>query len=86
MVNTRKFIISDELFSGFEMDIDLDCSESIIDIINTIKNELLSLLNNKNLCVLSQKLKDIDFHIHDHSFGDILLSEYDVIFFICSHC
>tara|TARA_B110001454_G_scaffold217085_1_gene241630 strand:+ start:1507 stop:1767 length:261 start_codon:yes stop_codon:yes gene_type:complete len=86
MVNTRKFIISDELFSGFEMDIDLDRNESIIDIINTIKNELLSLLDDKNLSVLSQKLKVIDFHIHDHGFGDILLSDTDTIFFICSHC
>ena len=86
MVNTRKFIISDELFSGFEMNVDLDCNASIIDVIKTIKKTLLSILDNNNLIILYQKLKDIDFHIHDYGFGDILLSESDTIFFICSHC
>ena len=31
-----------------------------------------------------EKLK-VDFHIHDHQFGDILLSEPNQEFYVCSH-
>lgn len=86
MVNKRKFIISDDLFSGFEIIVDLDEHESLIDIINTITNALLTILKEKKLNILSQKLELINFHIHNYNFADILLSEPDTIFYICNHC
>ena len=67
----------------------IDIKKSIYKKIEQIrKNDSIVSSNTSTipLKILSQKLKEIDFHIHDYGFGDILLSESDTIFFICSHC
>ena len=48
-----------------------------------------SILNNVNH--IENKLKKLEkekekFHIHDCEFGSILISEKEVIFYVCSHC
>ena len=84
MVNLRTFIISDELFSGFESIIDLDEVDSIEEIISIVVNKLSILLKNAKLQILFNKVSKTNFHIHDFSFTDILLNEN--IYYICNHC
>ena len=86
MVNKRKFIISDDLFSGFEADIDLDLVDSLADIINIINNIFLTILKNNKLYNLIEIFETKKFHIHDQIFTDILISEPGEIFYVCSHC
>ena len=86
MVNNRKFVLSDDLFQSFEMDIDLDVVETIEEIISLIVSMLLEALRENKLVNLENILNSRKFHVHDYSFEDVLLSESNAIFYICSHC
>ena len=81
--NIRKFISSSQLFSGFSCDINLDYCDSINHIINIFKNELLSILSLHNFETLIENVNRSNFHIHDNTFEEILLSNKDRIFYIC---
>jgi len=86
MNNMKKFIASSELFSGFEIVIDVNYHESIESIVEFFRNELINLFNENNLVNLSQKAKDSKFHIHTNSLEEILISNASTIYYICDHC
>ena len=80
----RKVEFSSAYFSGFNLIIDIRYYDSIQQIINYAKDNLLSVLKKYNFIILIQKFNDCDFHIHTHSLEDILLN--DNIIYICDHC
>ena len=84
MVNYRKVVISDKLFAGFVTLIDLDEINSINEIVNMVKDKLNNVLNENNLELLVNMLNNTNFHIHDFTFEDILLSESNKIFYVCN--
>ena len=86
MVNYRIFEISDELFGGFSIKIDLDTVESLEDIVKCVINELSTALKTNNLVMLVDKLEKKYFHIHGFAFGHILLSDESNTFYVCGHC
>ena len=86
MVNYRSFEISDELFSGFTLKIDLDHIHCLKDIIAHFYQVLSNILNDNNLDILLVKLNRKSFHIHDYTMTDLLLSDGNRIFYICGHC
>jgi hypothetical protein len=86
MVNFRKFTISDDLFSGFTRPVDLDIVENIEQIIKIVVGDLKTVFNNNNFDILRETVEKRNFHIHDYSFEDMLLSEPNTTFYICSHC
>ena len=86
MVNYRKFIISDDQFSGFSMVVDLDEVESLDDICSKMFDFIFKLLTKYNFIILLEKLNEKNFHIHDYTFESMLMSDSEKEFFICSHC
>jgi hypothetical protein len=86
MVNYRKFEISDELFGGFSIQIDLDTVESLEDIVKYMIGKLSTALKTTNLVMLVDKLEEKYFHIHGFDFGHILLSDKSDTFYVCGHC
>ena len=82
----RKFVVSCEIFSGYNSMIDITLIESIDDIITFFKKKLESVLKEHNLEALIEILKKTNFHIHSHTIEDILTSDINDIFFICNHC
>ena len=82
----RKFVVSCEIFSGYNNTIDITIIESIDDIITIFKDKLNSFLKEHNLEALIEILKKTNFHIHSHTFEEILTSDINDIFFICNHC
>jgi len=88
MVNLRKFCISDELFSGFEIMVDLDNVETLDNIIKEVLKNAIDVLEEKKFYILLRLLKDKvkRFHVHDYTFAEILISQPTDIFYICSHC
>lgn len=86
MVNNRTFQISDELFSGYSIQIDLDEIDNMKQIIDRIVNSLRNILKKNKLEILEIKLNKKNFHIHDVTFEQILLSQPNEVFWICSHC
>ena len=84
--NIRKFIASAELFSGYEVDIDLNYCNSLDDIVNTFYDDLHNLLNSYNLISLVNEVKRCRFHIHSFTFEDIVLSDKNNLYYVCDHC
>jgi hypothetical protein len=90
-MNLRTFIISAELFWGYKCQVDLDKVENLDDICKYVIKQLTNDLLSKNLVVLEEILNNkrghpkLDFHVHDVEFGDILLSDPDKEFYVCSH-
>ena len=86
MNSTRKFILSDETFQGFELNLDLDFYDSTEEICAHMKQNLTGFLENCNLESLLKIAKELHLHIHDIEFGTILISEPHQVFWVCSHC
>jgi hypothetical protein len=82
---TRKFIASSEIFSNFEVDISLYNITTIEDIIKIFVFSLKEVLEKNKLTMLVKMLEKKSFHIHNYSVEEILVSNYDSIFYICDH-
>lgn len=82
---TRKFIASSDLFSNFQIDISLYNVTTIEDIIKIFVNSLKEVLEQNNLTMLIEILKKRNFHIHNYTIEEILVSNYDSIFYVCDH-
>ena len=86
MVNNRTFSISGSIFNRYETVINLDLVNSNNDIIKIVLNRVKEDIKNYP-GLLEELVKDKKkFHIHDYKFGDILLSDPEKIFYVCSHC
>ena len=81
----RKFIISSETFSDYEMYISLYDISTIDDIINIMRNDLIEKLSALKLTNLVKKINNTNFHIHSNTIEDILVSKSEDIFYICDH-
>jgi len=84
MVNIRKFCISGGLFCGFRTYVDLDQSNNINSVITNVTANLKKHLD--TMTSLVEKIDKINYHIHDYSFEDMLLSNSTHIFYVCDHC
>ena len=69
MPNPRIFQVSDELFQGFTITIDLDYYDSNEEICCQMKQSLIGFFENHNLGRLMIKANELQLHIHDVDFG-----------------
>ena len=81
----RKFKISDKLFQGFEVTLDLDYFDSLEKICEQVKKTLLCHLEIYKFDTLVPELKNKDFHIHDQELGNILLMNEKETVWVCCH-
>ena len=84
--NIKRFICSSELFSSYELDIDVNFHDSINSIIEYFKNDMIELFNKHRLHGLVEQMNNTRFHIHSYTIEDILISEIETIYYICDHC
>ena len=87
MVNYRPVQFSHTLFWGFQRMVDLDEVESLQDIIDIMYIKLIAFLKQENLEILLKKLGETKqtLHIHNVTFGQILISQPKDIIYICDH-
>ncbi len=90
MVNIKNFVISDELFSGYSLLIDLDKMKNKEDIINELVYNLRMELKKLQLESLELKLIKCNFHIHDYEFEEIIKTnnnnnKFNNKFWVCNH-
>ena len=87
MVNLRTFQFSHDLFWGFKREIDLDEMESMQDCIDMMYIKLHNFLNFEDFEILIKKLEEgrKNLHIHNRTFGDILISDVKETIYICDH-
>jgi hypothetical protein len=88
MSNTRKFMISSDIWGGYTIFININQYRTIQEIVNHFKEQLKDMITTHNL---TEQLHDFQhrhnkFHIHNFTYNDILNSASDTIFFVCDHC
>tara|TARA_A100001015_G_scaffold263774_1_gene310953 strand:- start:316 stop:591 length:276 start_codon:yes stop_codon:yes gene_type:complete len=79
----RKFVCSDELFSGFSTFIDLREVETKEDICIKFKKILENVLQEYNFENLLDNLRKKIFHLNDIKMETILTSDIDDLFYVC---
>jgi hypothetical protein len=86
MPNTKKCNVSDELFSGFTIDVDLDYYYNTDELCKYVQDRLISSLDNVNLTGLASIAKQKKFHIHDKDIYKLRVLKSEEVVWICSHC
>ena len=82
----RKIIASSELFSGFEVIIDIRYFDTMDQIIKHFHKKLLSLFEDHKLDILRSECAQCKFHCHTHTFDEILMNLDQRDIYLCDHC
>ena len=82
----RLFVASSELFSGFQVDINITEIDTLDDIVKIFLDRLIKVLKDNKFTMLVKKLNETKFHIHSHTLEEILTSERNTILYVCNHC
>jgi hypothetical protein len=82
-----KLQISDSIWWGFNEEYDLENYHNIQGLIDSFLNYLETVLESLNLIPQKELLVKVkkDFHIHDKTFEDILMSADNDIIYVCRH-
>ena len=80
----RTFIFSSEIFSSYEVLTDIRYLDSIDEIIDFCKRDLIQTLRKHNLVNLIDKCENTQFHIHTHTLPEILLLDPEACIYLCS--
>ena len=81
----RKFICSDEHFSGYSCLIDVREVDTLEDIFDKFKKSLQNVLQELHFENLLDNLKKKRFHFHGVKMTEILTSDTEDIFYVCCH-
>ena len=73
--NIKRFICSSELFSSYELDIDVNFHDSIESIIEYFQNDMIELFNKHRLHGLVEQMNNTRFHIHSYTMEDMVISD-----------
>ena len=79
----RTFIFSSDIFSSYEVLADIRYLDSVDEIIDFCKRDLIQTLRKHHLVNLVEKCEQTQFHIHTHTFSEILLDSKACIY-LCS--
>jgi len=83
----RNFYFSSVTFSEYKVTIDIRYINTIEDIIQDCKNDLLKILKIYNFIQLIDTCNACKFHIHTHTLDEILSSTEEEKIYICDcHC
>lgn len=82
----RKCQISDELFGGFQIIVDLDFYYNTKELADYVKDKLIASFNKLHLGQLVVSVKNKNFHIHDKDIYDLRRGKKEDIIWICAHC
>lgn len=82
----KKIQISDELFWGFNMSININNFKSLREIADYLKKELINFLISNNLLNLKDYAEKLVLHNHQFNNYDDLYKTNDVIIYFCGAC
>jgi hypothetical protein len=85
--NMQKIIqISDELFWGYNMIIDINNYSSFEELGLAMKKDLINFLNTHNLQLLKEKAELLNLHNHNFEKYEDIYNRNDDIIYLCGHC
>jgi len=77
--------ISDKLFQGFEVYLDMNYVDNVDQICEQVKKTLINHLPKSKFESLLEKAKIIHFHHNDYDIVQILMMQENAILWICNH-
>ena len=82
-----KFQISDPVWWGYNINVDIDSFHNSESIIEYVLNNLNATLRSLNLLPQAEFLEKVkkDFHIHDITFENLITNKNQEIIYICRH-
>lgn len=82
-----KFQISDLIWWGYNLDVNITYFNNLDDIINYVINNLEVTLKSLNLLPQYELLQKVrsNFHIHNYSYENLLNNKNNDIIYICRH-
>ena len=84
---SRNFYFSSATFSEYKVTLDIRYIDTIEDIIQDCKENLLNTLKEHNFVLLIDTCNECKFHIHTHTLDEILSASSDDKIYICDgHC
>lgn len=86
MPNTRTCQISDEIFGGFQITVDIDYYYNTKELADYVAERLIASLKNIHLGQLVITANNKNFHIHDYDIYDLRKRKSTDIIYICAHC
>jgi len=82
----RTFIFSSNLFGSYEVKADIRYLNSLEDAIEYCVKNLIETLQKYNFVALIETCNTYNFHIHTHTFDELLLCKPNEIIYICDNC
>ena len=82
----RNFYLSSSYFSFYRVELDIRYINSIEEIIEKVRKDLLNTLEKYNFVYLIDQCKNCDFHIHSHTYEEILIANRNDEIYICEGC
>ena len=80
-----KFQLSDELFWGYQITIDIDVFHSSHDIIEVVKNDMIIFFKSHNLLMLSDRIQELPLHMPCINSLKNNVNAINQVIYICSH-
>ena len=85
--NMQKIIqISDELFWGYNMIVDINNYSSFEELGLAMKKDLIKFLNTHNLQLLKEKAELLNLHNHNFEKYEDIYNTNDDIIYLCGYC
>lgn len=78
--------ISDKLFWGYNMIVNLDNYISFDELCLVIKQDLLSFLHKNNLMFLKEEAEKLNLHTHNFDNYEDLYKTNENVIYLCNHC
>lgn len=82
----RNFYLSSITFSFYKVELDIRYINSIEEIIIKVRKDLLNTLEKYNLVYLIDQCENCDFHVHSHTYEEILIANCNDEIYICEGC
>jgi hypothetical protein len=84
-MTTRKFILSCETFNGYTVDVCIDnIKYNLEEVVDIVIVRLYGILSKYSLNMLIPILENKKYHIHTHSWDDVLKLDSVTPIYICS--
>jgi len=77
--------LTDDIFFGFKIKINIDNFKSVFDICNYVKNKLIELLEENNFELLLDRANRMKLHIHNYKNIHEIKNNENSILYVCSN-
>jgi len=80
----RVIQVSGSDYTGFTHDIDIRYVDNLNGIIRSTKDKLKELFDKNNMEYLSREVERIEYHIHSHTFDELLVMDQFETIYVCN--